>query len=812
MTDRKTKDQLANMYPEQAWRDRFLKVLGISSLLRHSIIKSDYAVPDDMNTSIYLTTEGTRIHDLLIRKHDVPAKEARLLCLLITWHRELLIDIERTNLPVIIDSIGKQMAAGAIRYPFILGRTLYDRAAELFPDERETLSTVETTKLLEDSPQGIWQVEDLVTGPYGLLQSSVRRSIPSRTLVPLQHCSDLACNAIHFVQLATDYEAPINVHRPKITRLLEQGKHEPWDWGGFIDDLRQDRGTSNDDMDARGYLYLLGDAFSLKEQRDVVIDLIDRGETGLRALLIDLGLTGSATSIAAKLDSAQLLQVTLLVSDDEISKSIDTLVQKGVIDLGAGEVRRPRVNSAQRHGPWELSAELGEKGVRLRPASEALPTLRLRRLISALYDTSQLDDMNSLDWQLRDIDRETPSAKLAELIRVANPETIVKSLVLARQQGVEQTQEMLKILPTDRWSDDNFVRTVLWKLGFSTAEMDDPHASFWKKHAEIMQLARASEISAVFSEEPIKDAAGVYFSELERLLDDSLVYVTWALTTDHYGAQRPFVFQPASATVSAWQTLNSSDAQSTGQGHVDFSGQNTLYPLTRGFRILADHLELLLGQDETSHLRRERELPPYLARTNLQTFPFTHTVPFLDLRGDAQQSILTELRFVSKKLLEKDVPRVRNDLLHFRRSKVETAVVLSALDAVGDAVKRLSEMGFLRTQYQRLSTTTDEWGRHTITMVSASNQHVSFSRPSTFDWLPLPSLSTKQYLMHSAIFADPNEMLRFRAISDSVYQELWSNYPKRRQSTGSAIGAQFEHAQTRGEAASRAGSRTLSGI
>jgi len=213
---KKTKFELARDHADPDWQQQFLRILALTSTLRESIISSDYRIPDEINNAIYLTQYGSDIAQTLTKKHDVPYKEAKMLCFLILAYRDLLVDIEKTNYPVLVDEIGKHIKDGIIRHPFVFGRVLYDKAAELFPDEHKYLSVSDTSRLLEGTPCGVWQAGELTMGPYGLVKSFEERQLSPRTKIPLQHCSDPSCDILHYVQLTTDYEAPINSHRPKL--------------------------------------------------------------------------------------------------------------------------------------------------------------------------------------------------------------------------------------------------------------------------------------------------------------------------------------------------------------------------------------------------------------------------------------------------------------------------------------------------------------------------------------------------------------------------------------------------------------------
>jgi hypothetical protein len=343
----------------------------------------------------------------------------------------------------------------------------------------------------------------------------------------------------------------------------------------------------------------------------------------------------------------------------------------------------------------------------------------------------------------------------------------------------------------DRVDDDAIVDALLWKLGFQPRTTEDLNERFWRRHDELVQSSRAATLSSVVDEEPIRQLAGLYFRDLEAMLDDCLCYATWAFTNDHYMSEQPFTFRPHVDCKAAMSLLctTSSAASSSAAETISCDGRNTLYPLARGFAILAGLLEETQAR-ASEYARDPKQFPRFVGKTILQKFPFTHTRPFLDLRVDAQMAVITGLKEMTKQLVSARVHEVRNDLVHFRRATANIDELVGALDAVRIALKRGDELGVVRTHYSHVSTLVDAWGRRTVTLASKGGQKVSFTRPSSFDWLALPPLGADQYLLHSAVFAEPNEVLRFRLGRESGYQELWSNYPRRCQQSNNAVGKQ----------------------
>lgn len=730
------------------------------------------------------------------------------MCFLVAAYENVLIDVDRTNYFVVVDEISKQIKNGEIKHPFVFGRTLYDRAASLFEDQRNYLSVQDTAKLLADSPEGVWQAGELVTGPFGVIRAKTRRSLYPYTDVPLQHCADLSCRHIHRVQLSTDSEAPINLHRWKLTRHLEHNGREPSDWNGFIDDLvreTQSNAVDPDDLHPGSISYLLGDALTDDELRCLFRSIIDNGGTELRQITEMYRKSGPSEKLAASLSRAEVLQLLLTVEDSLIIQQLDECIRKNLIEVPEGEIRTARVNSTIEFGRWGLQAELSRFGVSIRGRSVSLPMLRLRRLISGMYNSNDLQDMQTLDWQLRSVDADTPAAKLAEYVRTESVRSIVSNLVLVRRENAEHACSALRLPAPTHFDDDSLVSAIMWKLGFDLSLSTAPHARFFSHQEGIATLVEEARLSSTVNEDAIQKEASVYFTALEEVLNDSLMYVTWALTTDHYVSSRPFVYRRGTDAKDAAALLSS--ITTTSGESVDLGDANTLYPLIRGFAVLASHLDSLRDEPD-SYLREPSMYPKYVEPSGLHEFPFRHTVPFLDVHGAAQIAIVEQLHEIARSLSESNVAGTRNDLLHFRRTTVDIRKVHDCLEAVRKSVKILESLGALRIPYLHASTRSDEWGRRTVTLMNSDRQPVSFTRPSPYDRVQMPNLMSEQYLMHSTLFAEPNEVFRFAVSHESPYEQMWESYPNRRKAKDNSVAKQSESAVGEVDAIGRSRTRT----
>jgi hypothetical protein len=72
------------------------------------------------------------------------------------------------------------------------------------------------------------------------------------------------------------------------------------------------------------------------------------------------------------------------------------------------------------------------------------------------------------------------------------------------------------------------------------------------------------------------------------------------------------------------------------------------------------------------------------------------------------------------------------------------------------------------------------WGRRNVSFVGPRGLIHVFARPSSLEWIGLPPLRQRQYLVRSAAFDDANEVLRFERRYDSEFAHMWDNYPKPR--------------------------------
>lgn len=786
-----SKAELLQKYSDKEWQDRLLDLLAIESFLRDSIIERGYKIPDELNNAIPLTDVGKRVKQELITKGKVPAKEAHLLVFLGLVHVEPLVDIGGIDLDALKAAVSSEVKNGLIRFPFVFGRDLYDRASELFPEERSYLRHDDTLKLMEGMPQGVFQAGSVISGPFGLLDAAHERSMAPTTSIPLQHCSELSCATIHNVQLTTSVEAGVNQHRPALNKALDEISVDPSEWNSYVSEISKDRMDKFDDDQPSTVVLVIGDGLDDVEISELFAYALDDTKGRLRKVAERFGFRGAALDIARGANRAQILQLLLTESDESLVRLVNDCIAAETIRIPAGERRRARVNGRKVAGSWGLRSELGAYGYRVLSRDPGLPLLRLAALARTMFSTSSAADMDDLAWLLRSVSGETPSSKLEEFIRTASPRSIVERLVLARKVN---TQELCS-----RWHisldqpDDELVDRILWKLGFPPVPVRDHRQDYWRLHEALEKTATTASVTLGINEEALRSIAANYFVALEKCLMDSLVYTAWALLHDHYGAEQRFVYRESAARSFSFAQFAS--GAGLGLDPVLLSDKSTLGDIVAGYSVLAKILEALRENPETS-LRAEGLRPTFADKTPLQGFPFDHSRPFLDLTPNSQVRLLSCLRDAAAQLSASGIIAARNGLLHANRSPVDPQTLAETLNAARSVVRRLEDDGCVRMTFTLSATSIDEWDRATAVMVARDGKEISFSSPSAFEWLGLPDYGTPQFLMPGAVFALPNAMLRFKLGPESAYEIYWSGYPRRRAPGNRVVAGQSDGLST----------------
>lgn len=755
-------------------------------ILDQSIIAADYRPSDELRSAIRPSPYGQWLMQQS-KKFGFEVREARLACLLDLWHLEVLVDLDATDLNTLAQAVTKEIREGRLKFASQLGPDLYRRAADLFPDERRMLNSADTKRLLADQPSGVFHYGPWLGGPWGLTLHSFSRGFRPTNSVPLQHCHDVSCWTFHTVRLSSDPAAEIIKARAEVRKALESEGNEPSDYAAVISEELKEPSIEFDPDSLGAICNLIGDALGDDELRELLEHLLTGTQAGaLRPLVEKLtGLKGQAAAIAGGRDRAELLQMILLASDQDIAQALDSLLfasaESSRLQIPPNEIRRSVLRRATASA-YGSRPELSRLGIRTVSSSAPAP-LKLRRLIDSVYGPALTGSGASteLDWQLRSVPGATTDASLTEYLRKSSPEVVLRRLVLNTRENVGRAVSALSLSLSDGADDAELVDRMLWKLGFDVVAPDKLHSDFWRHSDRLRKAADAASVSTAVGEEEISEISTSYFRALEKLLGDTLIFCVWALTTDHVREEDPYRFVDNLSARVATTHLLGEGLHARGDIHDPKLTVEkwTLQPLCRGFEVLSEALADFEGS-EISLARPVETVPDFAGSSKVQRFPFSHTVPFLDLTENSRAVIRSTFRHATKGLLESSALEVRNGLLHYRRSNVDLKRLVNSLEAVESVVRSLQSQGLVRILYRRQRVETDTWGRSLHTLADANGSERAISRPSVYAWVNLPRLDEPQYLMTVAQFDQFGEYLRFHPGSESDFRSLWAGVPQRR--------------------------------
>lgn len=783
--------------PDADQRSRFVQYVDLMRLLADCVIAENYSIPDSMNDAIHLTPAGDALlNKVATAKSDrIPAKEARLLCALAIGQEKLYVDIERTDFRALADSISEQIAASKIRFPFSFGREAYDAYASMFEEGQPVLTYAESTRFLDAMPVGVHQYGRYVTGPYGLHKSASNRQIHSGRRVEAFHCSDSMCEVVHRVDLRTGEKASVNGYRERFNSELADVDHRTVDWFGAADEIRDLPAMIFNDAHVGTVATLIGDALSISELRALVAFLFDETAGELRKRVNSFLTVGDAQDAVKPLGRAQLMQIALLAREDSLKGALDALVETGEIKIPLGEVRRPVVNLERRSGAFGLLPELGQFGVRFASHDGGFATLRLRHELGGLTDTTDLAAADELEWQIRDIEGENLAERLDTFFRVTEPAECVERLVMVRRANVLRLAERLGVSQGLTGSDNDIVQRLLWKLGYPLHDEQDPRAEFWRLHERLSGLTKASHTPGSRDTEEFLGTASKFFRELERYLSESLAFTAWALLHDHSSDANPFEYGLEADHARGMEFVQQA-ADDTGDAVMSFdylSGKLDIYTLIRGFEFLSKKLTSL-STEGGDRRRASSDLPAYARGSELKRFPFEYTAPYLNLTKRSRDRLADQLREIARSLQRGKVNEIRNEHQHYRKTASGVDQIEGALREIETSMRTLEANGLGLVEFRVEDAIHDRWGRSEYYLAAPRGARHVVTRPSGYDWLGLPDLNVPQYVVSGAVFAEPNEVLRFRRRLDSSYTQLWQGFPDRRRPRGSALGqSTIEH-------------------
>jgi hypothetical protein len=674
-------------------RERFGDLFALADILSAALKSDGYRLSQACVESLRYRKYGLEVQKELTKR--LPEADPNLLHVAMLsefYWKDLFFDHEDMVLDKFISDISGSIRTKNLILPYIFGGLLYRKANSLFTEIKDTLEPTETASLLSETPQGVFQMRSFVTGPLGLLQSVQKRDYRPRRSVPLWHCADPSCTAIHTANLRY-YPGPYDTIRTELRRLLHSVS-APMRHGDLGYHRLDEDSDYYDDLHTGDLIPLLGDAFSLTELRLLLKAILDR-PGGLRARLnrINLGIKlGSSQQIADSLDAGGCLQLILLEEDQAIIETLEKLIEREIIRIPFSEVRAPRPYHP-RAGWYGIRCEASRYGVRFSTETDGVPLARLKNVIRKIYEPS--GNIGELAWKLRYVPGETAPQRLDHHVHQSDPEVVILEHVFGSAEAPEQAFKAMRYghFPNTFTRDEEpyIVKKIIWKLGFDVPVFPLEYKRLSENLHNLRDISDSRSARGNEDILAIRSAAVNFFVELESFLGASLAFMYWVMTSDHYGATR-FAYEKTSDQTEMARAFSDYQTRSGAAEPIKFSeeGKNTLYPLISGFRLLASLCRVLL-RERSQYLRLADQTPGYVGGAGLHVFPFVHTKLFLDLRENINTTILSHLIEISDLLQSANVAGIRNRTGHARDEFPTATEISTMLDVVSSLVDRMQK-------------------------------------------------------------------------------------------------------------------------
>lgn len=757
---------------------RLAELYALHWLVDASILSLDYQTGKDWASLVPLSPAGQELVDLAFAEGmRPPGPDIARSMFALFFHQDLLINPVMTDPERIAARLSSELRARLITWPYLFGRLLYDKFNDTVTSDRtDHLEAPEVHQLLEGTPVGVYQMGQLLTGPLGLLRSNERRFVPPPSTLPLWHCSDTGCGALHSVQLRRPNVPLVQVHTTLRNTALEKlGPASEWQ-GCFNHLLRSDRG-------ARGLPYydiaaLIANAIIGSERVSLLTSALQTPvQKALRAVLSASGAdaTGAAESVAGRLTEAEQLQLLLILPDTQLIDLIDRSTVQGRIVVPFCEVRSARLESPRLSGrdrPCTLSAQ----GLRAKPR---VPLAALHSIIWDSYDRAGL--LPELGWKLRRRPDPPPRNALMDYIRGTDPRAAIKELIVSSMPIARAVAEALHLSLDVPDQTDGFADRLLWKLGFETNPYREHYSRLRRRLQEFSDtVLRLGDVRTEDDREKLRAIGVNLFVSVEAFLSDLISFNSWFLGSDHFVDTR-FVFDSRVAVARVPTFLGASLA--SGDTHITWNndGANTLGTLLVYLQRLSNWSRELTTSTPLPFERPQEDLP-HFADDPEQAFVFRHTTLWADSDPSELAAHAKGIETIVEQLNRADLAGVRNGLDHKREERQfpSTDVMIACTARLRDAFDYADLYRFIPKEYWLQSRSRDRHGKQTLVFADYQGREVSLGGPSVISGLPEPVFRKPVIIGPGNPLGFPHAELRFEIREPSHYATYWAGYPRRR--------------------------------
>ena len=768
-----TKDQILEKYKSKPnFLEKFSSLFSLKFILGRCIIDSNYELNKSLADVIQLSKPGQQLFDEILKMNissDKP-QNIKVAIFLEFYHLDLYVDVNKTDLEEFEKIIDSEVKSQKLKFPWIYGRTLYDKYFHNFEKQSNDLTESETFKLLKDTPQGVFQIGKYIIGPWGLLKTENQRHlIPTRN-IRLYHCSDSSCSTFHRTYL-TSYPL-LNQIQDELQKLLP--KTAPSEWSRVFGRTIEKENEYFDLDSLHEVCVLIVNAFGKNELKLILENIITSIKPYREKLPDNKALKGSSNKIVEKLSKAELFQLLLIEDDKIIVEQIEKLIQNKKLIIPATEVRETKFKT--RFGFYNTSHQCNKLGIRT-ISTNNLAINRLNKLILSV--NGEESSKQNLEWKLRFYEHETLKEKIEAYSLETEPTKIIKETILSGPLQIKKAFEELYgyfELPTNEESENVLIDKVLWKLGFDINIYPDTIIDFWNKLESFKETVRSIKTLNTYEKDQIRSSSVNLFVALEDVLEQSLSFVTWLLLSDHY-LDTKFKYDYETARHFMCDKLEGQIVGSNDPLRFDKNGKNTLFPLTEGFSALIQVCDEIISTRDEKYIRSESELPSYYNKADFTSFPFLHKILLLDLKTSDYKSISQNISSISSTFNKYQVLSIRNRLQHKRDDFPNTDEILQACHAIEEIVTKLEINSLWPNVYLFTKFNIDKYNRPSNSFEDYKGRKINVNPTSEFIGSNLISNRVPQIILPGIHIGNSLEVLRIQYQEPSEYLKYWKGYP-----------------------------------
>jgi len=754
---------------------------ALSLFWQRSVFPSGYRADQSWRDLVIPTPEGREYLDKLAFIQDHTPPPDFFLALFGTYtHHDLIFDWRKSDVEGILSLLNAEIIEKRIRLPHRFSRQLYDRFNDTYDGTRTThLAAHDVATLLEDTPQGVYQISFLISGPLGIIRSEEGRFLPPSARIALWHCSDTGCGAAHMVSLLPP-DIPVVAAFSAINKALIDHYGPPSEWAQCLPWTHRGAGRRSEGRRYVNLPILIAEAV-IGEERIALVEAAL--QSAARDSLVK-ALTGlprwagkelkSPSEITSSLDSEEQLQLLLVLPDSTLVSLMDDLAQNKRISIAPGEIRIAKAIPPKK--PSDALAQLGPLGVR---SCKENPVVALTSVISRAYRSEGLD--TDLAWRVGNHSNASLEQSLSSNIRDLGPEDSVTKLILvshaitsfvATELGITvQATEFAHLSTSDR---------ILWKLGFNRPQFDDMLSRFTTRLNQTNELVLTS--TPIISEEEREQIRGSgvnLFISVESFLDRLLTFNVWLLSSDHY-LETNFRYDASRAREVVPSILGAKLLSGNTTVFWNTNGENNIGVLLRYLGESVTWMDGRLSEDRTALLRPSHDLPHFADDVH-RPFPFKHLALWADCDPNELRRYSEGYRSIVKLLDQANLGFIRNGFDHVREDSrfPGSDNMLACFARLREALE-LADVGrYIPKAYWMQKRISDRNRSFDYELSDYKGRTLRLCRPAMVSGLPALTFERPILIPAGNLLGTPNSEIPITLGESNAYNKYWEGYPRR---------------------------------